>query len=100
MQKAVGIVDEGAGAGVDRFDEASWRRLSATVRMRITLWRHADGHRCHWCGRPTVLVTRLDGAAMPDEGATIDHLYPRGDPRRGRDDGHAKLQVGGQSGLG
>ena len=45
------------------------------------LMQEGEG-RCHWCGVP-VILRRPDGN-MPKkaEKATIDHVYPRGDPRR------------------
>jgi hypothetical protein len=80
---------------VDALRLADWRRLSPNTRMRITLWRHAQPQpgRCHWCGCPTVLVSAWPRGAgeLPENAATIDHLYPQGDPRRSPASGAADL---------
>lgn len=44
--------------------------------LRRSLWK--SNPICHWCGEKTQIL--MAGA---DDYATLDHLYPRGDPRRG-----------------
>lgn len=58
------------------------------VRKRRRLWELTGG-KCFWCGRLTRLPEMVfppDGCCrrggMPDDMATIDHLYPKGHPRR------------------
>jgi hypothetical protein len=71
--------------GIDVLPHAEWAALTPRTRMRITLWRNAQEHRCNWCPTQTVLVSKWpkgDFQSLPDHAATIDHLYPTGDPRR------------------
>lgn len=37
---------------------------------------------CHWCGKRTRLVFLKRGQTMPDDGATVDHVFNRLDPTR------------------
>ncbi len=37
---------------------------------------------CHWCGKRLRLVELPNGGAMPEDAATIDHLYSRLHPQR------------------
>ena len=48
--------------------------------QREFLWRK-DSH-CYWCRRPTKLIIPADHETMPDDAATIDHLYSKLDERR------------------
>jgi len=48
--------------------------------QREFLWRK-DQH-CYWCRRPTRLIIPADHETMPDDAATIDHLYSKLDERR------------------
>lgn len=49
-------------------------------RRRQEMW--AKDPCCHWCGRETVLVHRIDGGLTLPNQATLEHLYDRLDPRR------------------
>ena len=48
-------------------------------RRKLALWKK-DPH-CFWCGKLTVVWKPVDGAAMPPNTATLDHLQSR---NRGR----------------
>ncbi len=57
------------------------RKGDARPTRRRQLWR--SDPRCFWCGR----VTRFDAYDEPDA-ATVEHLYSRRHPKRGRADKH------------
>jgi hypothetical protein len=48
--------------------------------LRERLW-HKD-RRCHWCGRLTRLIVPGNHEKLPDDMATVDHLYSRLDENR------------------
>jgi hypothetical protein len=50
------------------------------VQHKINLWLRNPN--CHWCNIPTVLVCNLLKAELPDNAATVDHRFCRGDSRR------------------
>lgn len=39
---------------------------------------------CHWCQRPVFIFEPKDGGRVPDNSATLDHLYHKGHPMRGK----------------
>jgi hypothetical protein len=56
--------------------------MSIEQSRRKRLW-DADPH-CYWCKRVTVFMNPADGR-LPDDAATLDHLYSRLNPDRDRD---------------
>lgn len=50
----------------------------ANLRRTIRRSLFKNNPLCHWCG-----ITMQLEANEADDYATLDHLYPRGDPRRG-----------------
>lgn len=43
---------------------------------------HRENPHCHWCGKLTYLPSDPRGMGQTHRMATIDHLYPRGHPKR------------------
>jgi hypothetical protein len=50
-------------------------------RARLIKLYKKDCH-CYWCGVETNDYYICQGKKLPDDAATIDHLYPKGDIRR------------------
>lgn len=48
-------------------------------KVKIKLWN--ENPHCHWCGRLTRLTNNPNGI-IPDDAATVDHLYSKFDLRR------------------
>ena len=44
-------------------------------------WRNPH---CHWCGTKTIIHKHKQCKAIPDNAATVDHLYTRFDYMRGK----------------
>jgi hypothetical protein len=67
--------------------EAYERRKTAVTRRRVwRLWEAQLGL-CRWCGQETYLHGdprryRPKTQALSGKAATLDHLHPKGDPRR------------------
>lgn len=59
----------------------TWREArTAYQRQRERL--HRENPHCHWCGQLTFLPSDPRGRGQTHRMATIDHLYPRGHPKR------------------
>jgi hypothetical protein len=43
--------------------------------FRRKLW--LENPLCHWCGIETIWIELKNGGKLPDDAATIDHLYTR-----------------------
>jgi hypothetical protein len=54
-------------------NSSRWKR-----RRRRELFAEQQG-KCYWCDRPCREVTK---SRLPDDAATLDHLFDRFDPRR------------------
>lgn len=64
----------------------SENRIPSTVRkkrQRERLFCEQQG-RCYWCGRPMVMPIHEPGKAHPPNAATIEHLFSKLHPDRGK----------------
>lgn len=57
------------------------KRTARKIYLKQMLMQQCNG-RCHWCDKPVHIVMRKKGDGLPHDGATVDHVYPRNDPRR------------------
>lgn len=57
-----------------RDDRAYYKRQRAR--------KHAENPHCHWCGVLTHLPGTRNAQGRSHQMATIDHLYPKGHPKR------------------
>ena len=66
---------------------AIWEASCVAYRKKRTSayrWRlFCKSPKCHWCGIATRLVGPDESGALPDDAATIDHLYSRRVRREG-----------------
>jgi hypothetical protein len=51
-----------------------------TTKLDMLILR--DNSQCHWCGKDVKKYTLKHGQAHPHNMATVDHVYPKNDPRR------------------
>lgn len=52
----------------------------ARIRIKQQLYRDQAGC-CHWCDKPVYL--QISGTPLPPNTGTLDHVFTKGDPRRG-----------------
>jgi hypothetical protein len=53
---------------------------SRSLKEKTAMWEN-DPH-CYWCGRLTKIYGNSKDFKLPDDAATIDHVYAGRDPRR------------------
>lgn len=49
--------------------------------LKYQAWKDQD-QRCYWCGCPIVFHNHVPGQPIPDDSATVDHVYPAWHPKR------------------
>lgn len=52
-----------------------------TKSLKLQMWHDQRG-RCYWCGCQIVFHTHVPGQPIPDDAATVDHIYPAWHPKR------------------
>jgi hypothetical protein len=49
--------------------------------MKLQVWAD-QGERCYWCLCLIIFHTHVPGEPIPDNAATVDHVYPAWHPKR------------------
>jgi hypothetical protein len=63
--------------------------MNGNRKRKLNLW-NKDPH-CYWCGKLTILHTHKQRKRNPPNMATVDHIFTRNDPRRGKIKGRTVL---------